>query len=106
MAPPLDNAAGTLNEPGGICVLPSKPHLYIADTNNHAVKILDLQTRQLSLVCVDAKSTIKHSSRIPPPGYPTARYLTPPPPSKDLVPVIPHPASGGQTNISENITFR
>ena len=69
--PPLEDAGGTLNEPGGICVHPSKPHLYIADTNNHAVKILDLQTRQLSLVCVDAKSTRTHSS-----GMRTTRLLT------------------------------
>ena len=53
---PLEDAGGALNEPGGICVHPSKPHLYIADTNNHAVKILDLQTRQLSLVSVGEKS--------------------------------------------------
>ena len=54
--PPLEDAGGTLNEPGGICVHPHKPHLYIADTNNHAVKILDLQTRQLSLVFGGVKS--------------------------------------------------
>ena len=96
--PPLEDAGGTLNEPGGICVHPSKPHLYIADTNNHAVTILDLQTRQLSLVCVGAKSTRKHSngmspSRIPYPPIPLPPgYLTPHPQKRpgtsDTIPPI------------------
>ena len=38
-----------LNEPGGVCMHPNEPHLYIADTNNHSIVILNLETNILSL---------------------------------------------------------
>ena len=33
-----------LNEPGGICIDPACENLYIADTNNHEIKVLVLST--------------------------------------------------------------
>jgi DNA-binding beta-propeller fold protein YncE len=38
-----DGAAATLYEPGGLSIADGK--LYIADTNNHAVRVVDLQTK-------------------------------------------------------------
>ena len=38
------------NEPGGICVGDSGKLLYVADTNNHQVKVLDLSSKTVSLV--------------------------------------------------------
>uniref|UniRef100_A0A8C9WVN8 NHL repeat-containing protein 2 n=1 Tax=Sander lucioperca TaxID=283035 RepID=A0A8C9WVN8_SANLU len=38
------------NEPGGICVGDSGKFLYVADTNNHQVKVLDLSSKTVSLV--------------------------------------------------------
>lgn len=49
------------NEPGGICVGSGGKLLYVADTNNHQVKILDLDSKTVSLVrtlCV-CVSTLK-----------------------------------------------
>ncbi|XP_029283699.1 NHL repeat-containing protein 2-like [Cottoperca gobio] len=37
------------NEPGGICVGDNGKLLYVADTNNHQVKVLDLSTKTVSL---------------------------------------------------------
>lgn len=40
------------NEPGGICVGDGGKLLYVADTNNHQVKVLDLASKTVSLVSV------------------------------------------------------
>uniref|UniRef100_A0A3Q0RUT5 NHL repeat containing 2 n=1 Tax=Amphilophus citrinellus TaxID=61819 RepID=A0A3Q0RUT5_AMPCI len=47
------------NEPGGICVGDGGKLLYVADTNNHRVKVLNLASRTVSLVsgCTDAVPT-------------------------------------------------
>lgn len=38
------------NEPGGICVGDGGKLLYVADTNNHQIKVLDLEAKTVSLV--------------------------------------------------------
>lgn len=38
------------NEPGGICIGDGGKLLYVADTNNHQVKVLDLFSKTVSLV--------------------------------------------------------
>ena len=40
-----------LNEPGGLCVGTDQNKLYIADTNNHSVKVLDFRTAMITEVC-------------------------------------------------------
>ncbi|XP_070608773.1 NHL repeat-containing protein 2 isoform X2 [Erythrolamprus reginae] len=40
----------TFNEPGGLCVEDGGQFLYIADTNNHQIKVIDLETRSISLL--------------------------------------------------------
>ncbi|KAL7371562.1 hypothetical protein ABVT39_001102 [Epinephelus coioides] len=47
------------NEPGGLCVGDNGKLLYVADTNNHQIKVLDLSSKTVSLFpisteCVDA----------------------------------------------------
>ncbi|KAL2078024.1 hypothetical protein ACEWY4_025709 [Coilia grayii] len=42
-------ADSTFNEPGGICVGDGGKLLYVADTNNHQIKVLDLQTQTVSV---------------------------------------------------------
>ncbi|NXI27591.1 NHLC2 protein, partial [Sterrhoptilus dennistouni] len=37
------------NEPGGLCVEENGRLMYIADTNNHQIKVLDLETKILSM---------------------------------------------------------
>lgn len=38
------------NEPGGLCVGESGRLLYVADTNNHQIKVMDLEARTVSVV--------------------------------------------------------
>lgn len=41
----------TFNEPGGIAVI--EDSLYIADTNNHAIRVVSLRNRTVSTLCVE-----------------------------------------------------
>ncbi|KAG8135609.1 putative NHL repeat-containing protein [Naja naja] len=55
----------TFNEPGGLCVEDGGQFLYIADTNNHQIKVIDLETRTVSLLPllhVDTVDTITRGS--------------------------------------------
>lgn len=50
------------NEPGGLCVADGGRTLYVADTNNHQIKVLDLDSKTVSLFpistdCTDAIPT-------------------------------------------------
>lgn len=36
------------DEPGGLCVSPDGETLYVADTNNHAIRVIDLKTKKAS----------------------------------------------------------
>ncbi|XP_052654448.1 NHL repeat-containing protein 2 isoform X5 [Harpia harpyja] len=40
----------TFNEPGGLCVEENGHLMYVADTNNHQIKVLDLETKILSML--------------------------------------------------------
>jgi len=39
----------TFNEPGGLCIEENGRLMYVADTNNHQIKVLDLETKILSM---------------------------------------------------------
>uniref|UniRef100_A0A4W6CDX7 NHL repeat-containing protein 2 n=1 Tax=Lates calcarifer TaxID=8187 RepID=A0A4W6CDX7_LATCA len=45
------------NEPGGICVSDNGKIIYVADTNNHQVKILDLASKTVSLFPISMECT-------------------------------------------------
>ncbi|XP_015722779.1 NHL repeat-containing protein 2 [Coturnix japonica] len=40
----------TFNEPGGLCIEENGRLMYVADTNNHQIKVLDLETKVLSML--------------------------------------------------------
>ena len=40
------------NEPGGLCVSPDGMKLYVADTNNNAIRVLDLEAKSVQEVSV------------------------------------------------------
>ncbi|KAJ1140331.1 hypothetical protein NDU88_006688 [Pleurodeles waltl] len=40
----------TFNEPGGLCIEDNGHLLYVADTNNHQIKVLDLETKTVSIL--------------------------------------------------------
>ncbi|XP_027707948.1 NHL repeat-containing protein 2 isoform X1 [Vombatus ursinus] len=42
----------TFNEPGGLCIGEDGNLLYIADTNNHQIKVMDLETKIISVLSV------------------------------------------------------
>ncbi|XP_020635571.3 NHL repeat-containing protein 2 isoform X1 [Pogona vitticeps] len=51
----------TFNEPGGLCVEEGGRLLYVADTNNHQIKVLDIETKivsQLPLLIEDTMDAI------------------------------------------------
>ncbi|KAM9774353.1 NHL repeat-containing protein 2 isoform X1 [Syngnathus typhle] len=66
-----DFAVSRFNEPGGICAGPGGNLLYVADTNNHQIKVLDLGSKSVSLFplvsdCVDSgRANVKAPSKTP-----------------------------------------
>ncbi|CAK6436090.1 unnamed protein product [Pipistrellus nathusii] len=40
----------TFNEPGGLCIGENGQLLYVADTNNHQIKVMDLETKTISVL--------------------------------------------------------
>ncbi|XP_036191820.1 NHL repeat-containing protein 2 isoform X2 [Myotis myotis] len=42
----------TFNEPGGLCIGENGELLYVADTNNHQIKVMDLETKTISVLPV------------------------------------------------------
>ncbi|XP_069835856.1 NHL repeat-containing protein 2 [Dendropsophus ebraccatus] len=42
----------SFNEPGGLCAAEDGRLLYVADTNNHQIKVLDLETKMVSVLPV------------------------------------------------------
>ncbi|XP_060951294.1 NHL repeat-containing protein 2 [Limanda limanda] len=61
LGPEFDKSC--FNEPGGICVGQDGKLLYIADTNNHQVKILDLASKTVSLFPMSMDCTDSAPSR-------------------------------------------
>ncbi|KAM3834354.1 NHL repeat-containing protein 2 isoform 1-T1 [Vipera latastei] len=53
----------TFNEPGGLCVEDGGRFLYIADTNNHQIKVIDLETRTVSLLPLQHVDTVDSINR-------------------------------------------
>ena len=45
------------SEPGGLCL--SGDHLYVADTNNNCVRIMDLQTKSVIVVSLINPTTVE-----------------------------------------------
>uniref|UniRef100_A0ACB8F9P7 NHL repeat-containing protein 2 n=1 Tax=Sphaerodactylus townsendi TaxID=933632 RepID=A0ACB8F9P7_9SAUR len=56
------NLTSTFNEPGGLCVEDKGCLLYVADTNNHQIKVLDLETQIVSLAGKDTKCNYNQQS--------------------------------------------
>ncbi|KAF1373850.1 hypothetical protein PFLUV_G00243210 [Perca fluviatilis] len=80
------------NEPGGICVGDSGKLLYVADTNNHQVKVLDLSSKTVSLFPISMDCTDSVPSK--PSGPAKAPTLPKSAARKEMPPVS---VSAGQT---------
>ncbi|AWP17732.1 putative NHL repeat-containing protein 2 [Scophthalmus maximus] len=82
------------NEPGGICVDSGGKLLYLADTNNHQVKILDLTSKTVSLFPISMDCTDSVSAK---PSKPAKAPTLPKSAAKKAMP--PVAVSVGQTLI-------
>ncbi|XP_071776441.2 NHL repeat-containing protein 2 [Centroberyx gerrardi] len=80
------------NEPGGLCVAEGGRLLYVADTNNHQVKVLDLDTKTVSQFAI----SIDCADSVPPKYSAPAKVPTLPKsaPRKEMPPLA---VSAGQT---------
>uniref|UniRef100_A0A8C3AMC5 NHL repeat-containing protein 2 n=1 Tax=Cyclopterus lumpus TaxID=8103 RepID=A0A8C3AMC5_CYCLU len=82
------------NEPGGICVGDGGKILYVADTNNHQVKVLDLFSKTVSLFPISTDCTDSVPTK--PLGATKAPKLPKSAARKEMPPVV---VSAGQTLI-------
>ncbi|XP_067286480.1 NHL repeat-containing protein 2 isoform X2 [Pseudorasbora parva] len=55
----------SFNEPGGLCVGEGGKLLYVADTNNHHIKVLDLETKTVSLFPIVGKPEVDALRKLP-----------------------------------------
>ncbi|XP_075949868.1 NHL repeat-containing protein 2 [Anarhichas minor] len=80
------------NEPGGICVGDGGKLLYVADTNNHQVKVLDLSSKTVSLFPISTDCTDSVPSK---PSGPTKAPTLPKSAARREMPAVA--VSAGQT---------
>ncbi len=45
------------SEPGGLCIGPEGQSLFVADTNNHVIRVVDLDAKQVTQVRTCIKNT-------------------------------------------------
>ncbi|TSK14751.1 NHL repeat-containing protein 2 [Bagarius yarrelli] len=87
-------AEASFNEPGGLCVAEGGTLLYIADTNNHQIKVLDLETKEVSMFPI---SMVEVDSFISPPASTAAVVKVPKlPKSAPVLSMATLPVSVGQ----------
>ncbi|XP_020506870.2 NHL repeat-containing protein 2 [Labrus bergylta] len=90
LGPEFDKSC--FNEPGGVCVGGSGKLLFVADTNNHQIKVLDLASKTVSLFPVSMDCTDTVPSK--PTGPAKAPTLPKSAPRKEMPAVV---VSAGQT---------
>jgi len=66
-----EGAASTFNQPGGVAIANGK--LYIADTNNHAIRVADLKAGEVSTLTL--KGLTKPEEPVVAPTFPNAQVI-------------------------------
>ncbi|XP_006831435.1 PREDICTED: NHL repeat-containing protein 2 [Chrysochloris asiatica] len=84
----------TFNEPGGLCIGENGRLLYVADTNNHQIKVMDLETKTISVLPVISSENAVVDGPFPLDKQKTLPKLPKSAPNISLSPVT---ASPGQT---------
>ncbi|XP_004265867.1 NHL repeat-containing protein 2 [Orcinus orca] len=84
----------TFNEPGGLCIGENGQLLYVADTNNHQIKVMDLETKTVSVLPVFRSESAMVDGPFPAEKQKTLPRLPKSAPDIRLSPVA---ASPGQT---------
>lgn len=92
-------AESAFNEPGGLCIGESGRLLYVADTNNHQIKVMDLEARTVSVLPV-----CKSDSAVVDGSFPREKQKTVPKVPKSaphigLPPVTVHPGQALQLRL-------
>nr|XP_017496966.2 NHL repeat-containing protein 2 isoform X2 [Manis javanica] len=84
----------TFNEPGGLCIGENGQLLYVADTNNHQIKVMDLETKMISVLPV-----FRSENAVVDGPFPVEKRKTLPrlPKSAQGITLSPVAASPGQT---------
>ncbi|KAK2507589.1 hypothetical protein MC885_018804 [Smutsia gigantea] len=84
----------TFNEPGGLCMGDNGQLLYVADTNNHQIKVMDLETKMISVLPV-----FRSENAVVDGPFPVEKWKTLPrlPKSAQGITLSPVAASPGQT---------
>lgn len=62
---PLGDNSIQFSEPGGLCTSSDASRIYIADTNNHSIKVIHLESKLLERVDVHISSTHRQKTRTP-----------------------------------------
>ncbi|XP_056153242.1 NHL repeat-containing protein 2 [Lampris incognitus] len=86
-------AESVFNEPGGLCVGEGDRLLYVADTNNHQVKVLDLDTRMVSRFPI----SFDHTDSVPTKSSVSSAQVPSLPKSAPRVEMPPLAVAPGQT---------
>ncbi|XP_028631348.1 NHL repeat-containing protein 2 [Grammomys surdaster] len=92
-------AESAFNEPGGLCIGEGGQLLYVADTNNHQIKVMDLEARTVSVLPV-----FKSDSAVVDGSFPREKQKPVPTvprsaPSISLPPVTVHPGQALQLKL-------
>ncbi|XP_016067646.1 PREDICTED: NHL repeat-containing protein 2 isoform X1 [Miniopterus natalensis] len=84
----------TFNEPGGLCIGENGQLLYVADTNNHQIKVMDLETKTVSVLTVSSSGNAMVDG-----PFLVEKQMTVPklPKSAPVIQLSPTAASPGQT---------
>ncbi|XP_036428601.1 NHL repeat-containing protein 2 [Colossoma macropomum] len=92
----------SFNEPGGLCVAEGGKVLYVADTNNHHIKVLDLETKTVSLFPISVEEVdALHITTAP---TTAVRKVPKLPKSAPVLSMTALPVSAGQ-DISMNLSL-
>lgn len=90
----------TFNEPGGLCIGENGQILYVADTNNHQIKVMDLETKTLSVLPVFKPESTTIDGPLPAGKPKTLPKLPKSAPSVTLSPVAASPGQILQFKLS------
>ncbi len=72
--PGADDAAGTFDEPTGITI--ANGRLYVGDTNNHAIRTIDIETGKVSTLAIEGLTSPSPPKEKQKPTFPGAKELT------------------------------
>lgn len=92
-------AESAFNEPGGLCIGESGRLLYVADTNNHQIKVMDLEARTVSVLPVCKSDSAVVDGSLPREKQKTVPRVPKSAPHIGLPPVTVHPGQALQLRL-------